>query len=258
MGNGHQPGEVHALSRMRRRLQDRALPPSRHHVGQAHRLRGGRGRRRRRLHVPGALQPVRRRPVRARLPHGGVAPARGRHRRHRLRQVHRLPLLRDRLPLPEPHLLLEGQGPGVLPRLRAHPLREDGPEALPASERHHREVQLLRRAHRRRHVARPDCPASTATPRRHASTPARPGRSRSATSTTPTATSTSCCASTTASSCAPSTAPTRRSGTSTTGSAATTTGRRARRRRAATSSTSAPWTATRTGASSAATRTTRR
>ena len=106
--------------------------PLRRHVGQADRLRGGRGRRGGRVHVPGPLQPVQRRPLRGRLPHRGLAQARRRHRRHRLRQVLRLPVLRHRLPLPEPHLPLQGQGPGLLPRLRADPLREEGQEALPA------------------------------------------------------------------------------------------------------------------------------
>ena len=148
--------------------------------------------------------------------------------------------------------------PGYFPGYERTRVREDGPEALPASAGHHREVQLLRRAHRRRHVPRSH---ARRRPRRHAGVrqhlsgagahvrrPGRPGQpgqpARSA--------------STAASSCAPSTAPSPPSGTSTTGSAATTTRRRARPRRAATCSTSAPWTATPTGASTAKSRPTRR
>ena len=79
-----------------------------------------------RLHVPGAVQPVQRRPLRQGLPHGGHPAAGGRHRLDRPRQVHRVPLLRGRLPLPEPRpsfprTRIPATSPGT-----KRPLREEG------------------------------------------------------------------------------------------------------------------------------------
>ena len=259
MGNGHQPGEVHALSRVCRRLQDRALPAlSTSRGSSSSPTRWTRAAlwtsRRTRCAATSAPTP------RACTP----APPRRRTSARTAsssstQQVHRLPLLRHRLPLPEPHLLLQGQGPGVLPRVRARPAsRRWARSSTRTSAGTTEKCNFCVERDRRRHVARPDArhrPRRHTGLRQHLPGPGahlrRPRRPRQQTST-------SCSASTTASSSAPNTALTRLSATSTTGSAATTTGPRARRRRAATCSTSAPWTATPTGASSVTTRTTGR
>ena len=115
-------GTVHRLQRLHRRLQDRERHSARRTTGP-----GSTPRRR----APpgheddlraGAVQPLRGRALRDRLPDEGEPQARRRHRPRRPGQVHRLPGLHDGLPLRRPLLPPEGRPRGRLPR-RAHRVR---------------------------------------------------------------------------------------------------------------------------------------
>ena len=155
-------------------------------LAQTHRPRDGRRHHRRRVHLPGQMQPVQRSALRRRLPYRGVPQARGRHRRHRFQQVLRLPVLRHRLPVPEPHLPFSQAESELLPRARDDQVREEGQGALPAHGRHHQKCNFcmeridagLEKGSRR---------ASTGRPLRRASTSARPGPLPSVTWKIPTA-----------------------------------------------------------------------
>ena len=57
-------------------------------------------------------------------PTGATQQRDGRHRVDRCQQVHRLPLLRHRLSLPEPHLSVQRQGSGLFPGICQNQFRE--------------------------------------------------------------------------------------------------------------------------------------
>ena len=143
--------------------------------GRAARLRAGR------------LPALRRAALHGRVPDDRDEEARRRHRHDRLRPVHRLRLLRGRLPVPG---ALQDRARDL--RLRRRRRRTRRSATTPRASGRRDQVHVLRRAHRRRPGARADARASTPRRRRPASTRASPRRSRSATSTTRRATSRSC------------------------------------------------------------------